>query len=192
MNILSDKLPTNVLIDGVEVQVNTDFRISIAFELLADEDVSEIEKLEKALELYYPVIPGNLNAAVERILWFYKCGKEQKRGKKSSKVLYRFDCDDDYIYSAFLTQYGVDLQEVEYLHWWKFRSMFQGLKEDNEIVKIIGYRAMDISGKMSKEQKRFYQEMKERYKLPISQKKKEKLDRVEEALLNGGDLSGIL
>ncbi|WP_242840658.1 Gp15 family bacteriophage protein [Clostridium hydrogeniformans] len=46
-----------------------------------------------------------------------------------------------------LDQYGADLQNVEYLHWWKFKA----LKEDNEIFKIMGYRYMDLGKIKDKE-----------------------------------------
>lgn len=153
---LTKKLPETVLIDGAAVEINTDFRTSIEFELLLQDDtISDEERVGKALYLYYPRIPKNLPDAVEQMIWFYTCGQVDKR-TKSSKVLYRFDCDSSYIYSAFLSQYRLDLQELPYMHWWKFRSLLQGLSEDNEFIKIIGYRAMEISSKMTSDQKRFY------------------------------------
>ena len=192
MNLLTEKLPETVRIQGTEVPINTDFRVSISFELLMDDpELDDTEKLACAFALYYPALPSDIGEAVRQMIWFYQCGKEQRRSKKTGKALYRFDYDDTYIYAAFLSQYGVDLSDA-HMHWWKFRAMFQGLNEDNEIVKIIGYRAMEISGKMSKEQKRFYMDMKERYKLPVSKRSQKLLDKVEEALLSGGDLAGIL
>ena len=111
---------------------------------------------------------------------------------KSNKVLYRFDCDSSYIYSAFLSQYRLDLQELPYMHWWKFRSLLQGLSEENEFIKIIGYRAMEISSKMTIDQKRFYKKMKEQHKIPMSEKKSRLISEVEEALMNGGDIGQLL
>ena len=166
--------------------------MSIEFELLLQDDtISDEERVGKALYLYYPRIPKNLADAVEQMIWFYTCGKVDKR-TKSNKVLYRFDCDSSYIYSAFLSQYRLDLQELPYMHWWKFRSLLQGLSEDNEFIKIIGYRAMEISSKMTSEQKRFYKKMKEQHKIPMSEKKSCLISEVEEALMNGGDISQLL
>lgn len=125
------------------------------------------------------------------MIWFYTCGKVDKR-TKSNKVLYRFDCDSSYIYSAFLSQYRLDLQELPYMHWWKFRSLLQGLSEENEFIKIIGYRAMEISSKMTIDQKRFYKKMKEQHKIPMSEKKSRLISEVEEALMNGGDIGQLL
>ncbi|GAA0774602.1 hypothetical protein GCM10008908_24730 [Clostridium subterminale] len=197
MNILIDLLPKEVNIEGEDYKINSDFRTSILFELLMqDNSVSEEDKIIQALELYYPILPKNINEAIEKILWFYRCGKDEVKNKnkgtgKSTNV-YSYLHDDDYIYSAFLDQYGVDLQDVEYLHWWKFKAMFKSLKEDNEIVKIMGYRAMDVNKIKDKEQKEYYKKMQELYKIPTSKDEKGKLDEINQILLNGGDVSKVL
>lgn len=198
MNILVDLLPIAVEIDNKNYEINSDFRTSILFELLMqDSSIGEEDKIITALELYYPVIPENINEAIEQMLWFYRCGKEITSSKgngkgKSVTQIYSFEHDDDYIYAAFMDQYNIDLQDIEYLHWWKFKAMFKSLKEDNEIVKIMGYRSMDLSKIKDKEEKAYYKKMQELYKLPISKDEKEKLDEITVALLNGGDLSKVL
>lgn len=197
MNILIDLLPKEVTIEGEDYKINSDFRTSILFELLMqDNSISEEDKIIQALELYYPILPKNLNEAVEKILWFYRCGKDEvtnkNKGTGKSTNVYSYDYDDDYIYSAFLDQYGVDLQDIEYLHWWKFKAMFKSLKEDNEIVKIMGYRAMDVNKIKDKEQKAHYTKMQELYKIPIAKDERNKLDEINNILLNGGDVSKVL
>lgn len=77
MNMIVDLLPETVEIDGEEYRINTDFRISIMFELLMqDDELEDSEKTMQALRLYYPIIPKNKSQAVEKIIWFYRCGKE--------------------------------------------------------------------------------------------------------------------
>ena len=190
MNLLIDKLPETVEIDGLQYPINTDFRISILFEqLLADASLTEQEKLLQALRLYYPMIPTNIPEAIEQILWFYRCGKEQKAvvEDKSSAAVFDYDYDDQYIYAAYLDQYGIDLQDINHLHWWKFKAMFAGLKEDNKLCKI-----MDIPGDMPKAQKEFYKKMKKLYEIPLSQAQQDKLSEIEAVLLGDGNLNGIL
>lgn len=197
MNLLIDLAPTTVEIDNEEYEINSNFRTSILFELLMqDNDSSEEEKIIQALELYYPVLPKNINEAIEKIIWFYMCGKEKSKSKskgtgKSTNV-YSFNHDDDYIYSAFLDQYDIDLQDIEYLHWWKFKAMFKSLREDNEIVKIMGYRSMDLSKIDDKKQREHYRKMQELHKIPLYEDADEELDKINQALLNGGDLSKVL
>ncbi|WP_195337068.1 bacteriophage Gp15 family protein [Paraclostridium bifermentans] len=202
MNILVDLLPTSVNIDAKKYEINSDFRTSILFELLIqDSSIDYKNKIYMALKLYYPVIPKNINEAIENILWLYKCGKDTATSKgtvqgtvkgKGVSQIYSFEHDDDYIYAAFIHQYNIDLQDIEYLHWWKFKAMFKSLKEDNMIVKIMKYRSMDLSKIKEKEQKSYYKKMKELYKIPIHQDEQEKLDEITNALLNGDDLSKIL
>ena len=199
-NLLIDVIPTYVFIDGIKYDINFDFRTSILFELLMqDNSIKDEDKFNLALELYYPVIPDNITSAIEQMLWFYRCGRDvvSSKGKgtgngKGATQIYSFEHDDDYIYSAFLDQYGIDLQLIYPLHWWKFKAMFKSLKEDNEIVKIMGYRGMDLSKIKDKDQKAYYKRMQELYKIPISKDEREKLDEIEKVLLSGGDLSNIL
>ena len=80
MNILIDLLPTKVEIDSKEYEINSNFRTSLLFSLLMeDDDVGEEQKIIQALNLYYPTIPADINKAIEKIIWFYKCGKEVTR-----------------------------------------------------------------------------------------------------------------
>lgn len=205
MSLLTSKLPRSILIDDIEFHLNTNFRNSIIFEeLILNEDISKEEVQEKAIKLYYeqPIIEKFKPAALQGIIWFYSCGRpeEEIQGKKEShdniksSDIYSFKYDDEYIYSAFLDQYGVDLQDVDYLHWWKFKAMFKSLKSDNKIVEIMGYRSMDLNPIKDNGQKAFYKKMKDLYKLPeiINRDEFEKQKAIEEALLNGGDLSTIL
>lgn len=189
MNMLIDLLPTEVEIDGESYKINTNFRTSILFEMLMqDNTLTEEEKMNGALGLYYSEIPFNLEKAVNKLLWFYKCGKEHEELEAESgnnnraEHIYSFEHDDDYIYSAFLDQYGIDLQDIEYLHWWKFKAMFKSLKEDNLISKIMGYRAMKIDGDMSKSEKKHYRKLKEIYALPDNRTEEEKERDFEEAI----------
>lgn len=198
MNILIDLVPESVVINSKEYEINSDFRTSILFELLMqDKSIENENKILMALQLYYPVIPKNINEAIEKMLWFYRCGNDIRKSKgngksKSVTQVYSFEHDDEYIYAAFMDQYNIDLQDIEYLHWWKFKAMFNGLKEDNLIVKIIGYRSMDLSKIKDKEQKAYYKKMQRLYEIPISKDEKEKIDEINQILLNGGDLSKVL
>ena len=200
MNLLIDLLPNSVDVNGVEYEINSDFRTSILFELLMqDSSVENGDKLIMGLNLYYNEVPPKKcwKEAIDKILWFYRCGKDMisSKGKgkgKSDIQIYNFEYDDDYIYAAFMDQYGIDLQDIKHLHWWKFKAMFKALKEDNEIVKIMGYRSMDLSKIKDKEQKAYYKKMKGIYKIPVSKNEQEKLEEIERALLNGEDISNLL
>ena len=65
MNILIDLVPTTIKIEDVEYEINSDFRTSILFELLMQDNyINEENKIIQALQLYYSVIPPNINRCV--------------------------------------------------------------------------------------------------------------------------------
>jgi hypothetical protein len=199
MNLLTDSLPQAIVVRGREYPVHTDFRNWIRFErAVLDEELPQAEKLVLLLTLCYKTaVPPTVFEAINEAVLFY-AGGESDTGQQSKKgrgigrePIYSFEHDADYIYSAFLSQYGIDLQTAD-LHWYQFKALFKSLNEENQIVKIMGYRSVDLSRIKNKEQREFYRRMKKLYELPHSKKEVEKLNQIEQALLSGGDLSGVL
>lgn len=203
MNLLIDEVPTTVIIDDVEFEINSDFRISMMFELLInDPELSERERLYQALILYYPIIPSNLEAAVDKIMWFYKCGKEEQEennntnkssGKKTVKKIYDYEHDSEIIFASFMKSYNINLQR-DNLHWWEFKSLFDNIDEDSKLYKIMEIRSVNLNQVKDKDKKNYYKKMKDLYKLPdnISKSEKEKLDELGRMLLVGEDITSLL
>ena len=193
MNILIDKLPHHVDIDGVKYQINCDFRTSIRFELLIQEsDLSIQDKVNQALKLYFNEIPYNTKKAVEQIIWFYSCGASDKdkcsndnaTSSNLTQRAYSFEYDKNYIFSAFYQIYGIDLIKKD-LHWWKFKALFNSLTDDCLFSKILYYRNAEINSKMSKEYQQHLRKLKEIYALPLTKTEQKQLEEFENALANG-------
>ena len=150
---------------------------------MQDKDISKEQQIEISLNLFYEGqifdTKEKIQKAIEGILWFYSIGhKQTKKSKGEAKdkqnTIYSYEYDAEYIYSAFLSQYGLDLNEVDYLHWWKFKSLFEGLNEENQICKIMGYRSIDLSKIKDKEQKKYYKNLKMKFALPDNRTEEEK------------------
>lgn len=188
MNILIDQLST-ILKDRIgNIEFNTDFRTSILFEMMMmDRKISKEDKVANAILLYYPNPKEikDISKAIDDILWFYSCRRiedlNSTENKKKSKNrsgkntnIYDYEYDDGYIYSAFLQQYGIDLQDIDYLHWWKFKAMFNSLSSDTKIVEIMEYRSIDLGQIQDKKEKAKYKKLKEIYRLPDMRTEEEK------------------
>ena len=115
------------------------------------------------------------------MLWFYRSGRdiiiqenniEEKEEK--TKQIYSYEFDDEYIYSAFMSQYGIDLNNTKYLHWWKFKALMNSLNDNTLFVKIMGYRNIELSKIKDKSMKDFYKSMKKQYSLPDMRSEEEK------------------
>jgi len=188
MNILIDYLPTTIEIDKKKYEIHSDFRTSIIFALMMQDDsLSEEEKLLGALKLYYPIIPDNVEEAINKIYWFYSRGnieednKKVKQGKRifkrNNKRAYDFETDSDLIFTAFMSQYNINLNK-ENLHWWEFMALFNSLKDDNEIVKIMNYRTIDLTSIEDKKERKMYADLQKYYSL------EDRISKEEQELLN--------
>lgn len=173
-NILLDKLPK---FTPSGLKIRTDFRECIKFELLMQDNKIEDEyKIQLSLNLFYDKIEAP-ERALEDAIWFYSCGNKTKKKNlkretknnartKNNKQIYSYEFDDKYIYSAFMEQYGIDLNHINYMHWWKFKALLEGLNENTQFVKIMGYRAIDLSKIKDKEERKRYKELQSIYTLP--------------------------
>lgn len=156
--IMFNKLPYFVILQGKKYKINVDFRKMISFEKkLLNKTIDNSKKIEYGLKHFYPIfweernyqmllqIPELYREACKKLIWFYKCGREdyhkiKGNEKGKNKQIYSYKFDDEYIYGAFYEQYEIDLA-YDKVHWWKFKSLLKSLKDDTEFVKIQGYRA---------------------------------------------------
>ena len=162
--------------------------------VISEKDAITNAKYYDALKIFYKDnIPDDLEEAMGKMLWFYSCGKEETSKPKTKKKVISFEHDFDYINAGFMQDYKIDLFEVDFLHWWKFMSLFSALHDDCKICEIIGYRSAELKN-FDKEQRKRIREMQKIYALPdeISKEEKKRQYEITQILLNGGDLSGIL
>ena len=138
-----------------------------------------------------------LEQYIENMINFYICNMDnidasnkEEPSNRRNKRLYDYEYDSNYIYAAFLAQYGIDLIDIEYLHWFKFKALFTSLSEECEFMKIVGYRAMDLSKIKDVKQRQEYKEKQDFYRLPSKKRKKED-DEILKILMGDGDFSKL-
>lgn len=192
MNILTDKLPTAVRVDGKVYPVNTDFRVClkivIAFE---DPELASAEKQTIMCRLLYGKnIPDNLEAACMQAVKFLNCGEsinenEEPAGENIGR-LYSFSQDAGFIFTAINQTHGIDLESVSYLHWWKFTSYFLDLSEECFFSRLIYLRRQKKTGKWTKEEKEWYYSIQKIADLPEDELHDENLDNFISLFKGGG------
>ena len=202
MSTLTESFPTSLLIGGAECPVNSDFRTVLrCYEVQGNKaELSEGELL-KILLMFYKKQKIFDKEHVNKMFWFFSCGREEKKklfprriAGINNKQPFDFEEDADLIYAGFLQQYGIDLQEED-MHWWKFMILLENLGADTRLSRIMEYRTVDTAQKgLSKEQRKFYRAMQAYYGLDRGRvlEMTERDKQIEEALLNGGDVSGLL
>lgn len=152
MNLLYDTYPENVLLCGEPVKIVTDYKDWLRFyDMMHDSDCSEREKLETLLQFYLQSIPARAVPEMHKPLidFFTMKGvregcQEEGGAIRNRKPLYDFKFDADCIISGFWQDYGIDLTENRYMHWWKFRILLDGLSADTEFKQRVMYRNTDV------------------------------------------------
>lgn len=183
MNLLIDRCPELVDIEGETYPIRSDYRTSILFELtMSNPKLSESQKVSLALRLYYERLPEDTKGiarAFSSAVKFYNLGKSIERddtdrdgNNVNNKKIFSFEHDDKYIYTSFLSAYNIDLTEKRDLHWWKFKTLLDNLPEDTIMKKVINIRSSKINSKSSREEKKRMMELKKIYQLPMDVEEK--------------------
>lgn len=172
MSVLFQQLPKAIEINGQEYAIHTDFRdclrIILAYE---DNELTSMEKQLVLLDNLYQERPADedLQDALEKGARFLDGGgvADEEAGSASNLRLYSFRKDGDFIYSAFQQTHGIDLEAVEYLHWWKFMALFMDLGSETTFCSLLGLRKRVKTGKATKEERRAAREMGSIFDVPV-------------------------
>lgn len=128
-----------VWVDGVSYLIHTEFCYWVAFE-------KKIKNIQSYDEFDYLYIGGQLGfpkdkeAGLKELIKFYSNEQTLPRdmGDNSSVEVVDWVTDSEYIYTAFLSQYKIDLIK-ENIHWHDFLSLFKSLK-GHVLNDIMAYR----------------------------------------------------
>lgn len=164
MNPLYESFPDYVVINGRKVRIVTDFREYIKLiDLLKDDEVDTVDKARLILQWFLDDPGKDFSECLQALSDFVTNYKEQKVEKSSGEEnkddnlqrnpVISYSQDAPYILSGFLECYGIDLTEIPYMHWWKFQILIDGMNEDCELKKRMGYRSVDLSKIKDKEER---------------------------------------
>lgn len=195
-NILTDRVPKSVEIDGKNYEINWEFHYHVKIIiLLQDPELDDATKTALALNIFYPEIPANIEEADRQMKLFYVNDKPKNHAQKSAEAeaestpaLYSYEIDDEYIFSAFVEKYGINLQTVTGLHWYEFRALLRSL-QDCWFADIMRYRGTKTNEIKNLEMRRQYERLKAYWSLPTPQAEQDVVDELEAILMGDGDLT---
>ena len=172
MDLTKRGLPSVVEINGSLYSIYTDFRLWMKFEI----EVSRLGYEEKIDVSYLFKNEMPMQCDLRELFVFSRPQNPLPRPVgNSNAIVLDYELDADLIYSAFLGQYGIDLIEVEELHWHKFLALLKGLNENTKLREVMGYRCYQKSDKADKD---IYEELKRAWEieLPMSNEEAEELE----------------
>ena len=146
--------PEYVKIGDKKYKINTDFRIAIECNKIAEK--SDISDTERALAIIYKLFddeglnnPQDWNKLIELCIKFLTLSKEINASDNDIEIDMDFVEDMDYIEASFMSDYKIDLSEVK-MHWWKFYNLLEGLSNSELgncciLNRIRNLRTFDLS-----------------------------------------------
>lgn len=169
MNILLDGLPTAIEVAGEVCEINADYRT--ALRIITAFEAPELTGSEKAAVLVsqlYKQPPGDYQAAVSQGVKFLDCGDSTGGGDGGSgERTYSFAHDARYIYAAVDRVLGGRLNRGGFVHWWEFVTAFMELPEDCMMSRILYLRTQRSKGKLTKEERQQWAQMRDVLELPV-------------------------
>lgn len=164
MDLTKKSLPNTVSVGGRDFTVYTDFRLWMRFEM--ESSKMQPGELIDVSYLFKNEVPQYCD--IRELYAFSRPQDELPRQiKHREEIVLDYAIDADYIYAAFLSQYGINLLDVVELHWHKFLALFKGLKDDEMICKIMSYRCYEHS----EEKKDICEELKQMWKIEYTDRK---------------------
>ncbi len=154
MNMLL-QLPQDI--DGVPI--SPDWRNMLQFDIaLANDTLSHSQKMMVGLRLLFPGLcgesdaggrpiaaPKNVQLATQQLVWFFTMGSAPSSDAKTAPRACNFEADAAMIYAAFYAAYGISLTTVQFLHWWEFLALLQGLPESCLMQKVMYWRSANTA-----------------------------------------------
>ncbi len=176
-------LQTVVEIDGKVYPINKkgDYRVILdILSALNDEELSERQKAEVALNLFYDFnVPDDRQTAIDEMMKFINMGEKPEENNDPSVM----DWEQDFnLYVPPLNKaLGIEIRAVP-LHWWAFLGGYMEIDGKSTFANVIQIRQKLQKGKkLDEAEKEFYRENRKLVDL------KNRLSKADEEWLLGGD-----
>ena len=143
IDLTNKGLPNVITIDGKPFSIFTDFRVWMKFEISVVHSKLEGDSQVEIGYLFKNERPTFCN--IEDLYVFSRPKNVLPRdfGHGSDVIALDYEIDSDLIYAAFLGQYGIDLVDIDELHWHKFLALLRGLNDSTLLHQVMQYRCYE-------------------------------------------------
>ena len=148
-------LPSSVEIDGEQHPIRTDYRVILEIiQMLADPDLSDADRAEGVLDMFY-LHPEEILDYKEAVSQCFRFIDHSDRPSRKSPRLVDWEQDFEYIIAPVNRVLGYEARAVEYdpetnkggLHWWTFLAAYMEIGGDCTFAQIVSIRDKRARGK---------------------------------------------
>ncbi len=139
--------PTKMEANGHIYSINTDYRIALAcFEAMYDENINDIERFYavESLLLGTDVLFEDEPILKKKIELYLRCGKDENTSNSERDMDYFQDLHRIKI-SIKQEFNGLDIFTIDYLHWYEFNELIEGLTENSLLDRVRKLRTYDLN-----------------------------------------------
>ena len=159
-------LPTSVTVSGIEYPIRTDFRTILEiFVMLDDPDLSDADKTEALLRMFYVARPFDPEAALQAFTDFVDPRREasplgrssQRTERKKQSPLIDWQQDFDLMVAPINHILGFECRAADYLHWHTFLAAYMEIPPESVFARVLRIREKLRTGKkLEKYEKQWY------------------------------------
>lgn len=175
--------PTKIEANGHIYNINTDYRIALAcLKAINDDEISDFQRYIaiETLLLGTDIIDSDREVLKQKIEIYLRCGESENT--PDTEIDFDYFQDDRYIKTSIRQCYhGLNLNNIQYMHWWEYNDLISGLAPDsvlNRIRELRQYNENDIKDPNEREK------IKKAKQHVALKRKKKKVELTEEEMRN--------
>lgn len=138
--------PTKMEANGHIYEINTDFRIALAcFKAMNDPEITNLERFYavETLLLGDEVDSNDEMILQDKLLNYLRCGQTENMDEE--KIDMDYIEDELKIRTSIRQCYHLDLNKIDYMHWWEYNELISGLTSESLLNKIRELRSFDLN-----------------------------------------------
>ena len=139
--------PTKMEANGHIYPINTDYRVALAcFRALDDDEITDLERFYaiETLLLGSDVLEEDEMILKDKIISYLKC--ERDDDESDDEIDFDYLQDENRVKISIRQCYNnLDVDKIEYLHWYEYNELIEGLTEDSLIDRVRQIRTLDIN-----------------------------------------------
>ena len=190
--------PEYVKVGDKKYKINTDFRVAIECNNIAQDD--SIGNVERAVAIIYKLFGDegldnsqDWNKLLELAIKYLTLNKDTSGVDKDTEIDMDFNEDMDYIEASFMSDYRIDLT-TEKMHFWKFYTLLEGLSNSElgnccVLNRVRNLRTFDLSQiKDSKEREKLTKAKEmvslktDKHEVELTEQQKESMRKLDEII----------
>jgi len=158
--MINYELPKEIEIDGKIYPITRggDYRVVLDIICaLKDEELNNNERSYVCLSMFYGEIPENTEEAMNKMLWFIRCGEPEDKKQQDAPPMMDWEQDWNMLVAPINKSLGLEVRAAEYLHWWTFVSGYMEISDKCTFSNVVTIRQKRAKGKkLDKSEQEFF------------------------------------